>query len=175
MLKIYVEVTGYYIREFRKGWHDPRALALLDGMVLGFDEHRNILSKDLTVFGFARDEELPKSDWHAMSVLTERVMDFGLADTQRVYREREEDIEQETKEGIHVILHVLDGPDPLDEIGGVKITPEQYFAIEKLKQRWKAVGEPCPMPCDDCVTVMVTGEGGGQMLIGIEANGDCHS
>lgn len=56
------------------------------------------------------------------------------------------------------------------------LSEAQKEAIAALQQQWDNVGEPCPLPCEDCVTVVVSSDQTGTtMVIGIEADGHCHS
>lgn len=56
------------------------------------------------------------------------------------------------------------------------LTDAQKKSIEILKERWSTVGEPWPLPCDDCVMVNVhSEETGATMVIGIEVDGHRHS
>ena len=58
----------------------------------------------------------------------------------------------------------------------MKLTEAQEKAISVLKVRWSTVGDPVPMPCDDCVLVQVYSESTGvRMHLGIEADGSVHS
>ena len=58
----------------------------------------------------------------------------------------------------------------------VNLTNEQRNTIETLRGRWPWVGEPCPLPADDCVMVQVGSEPGKPyMTIGVEADGYPHS
>ena len=58
----------------------------------------------------------------------------------------------------------------------MNLTDKQKEAIARLKKTWTTVGPPCPLPCDDCVTVNVYSESTGvSMTLGIEADGLTHS
>mgnify|MGYP003113767196 CR=1 FL=1 len=58
----------------------------------------------------------------------------------------------------------------------MNLTEAQRESIETLKKRFKWVGDPTPLPADDCVMVQVGSEPGKPyMTIGVEANGYHHS
>ena len=58
----------------------------------------------------------------------------------------------------------------------MNLTNEQQRAIETLKGRWPWVGQPYPLPCDDCVMVEVGTETGKPvMTIGVEVSGYQHT
>ncbi len=58
----------------------------------------------------------------------------------------------------------------------MKLTEAQRKTIETLKERWEWVGDPAPLPADDCVMVPVGAEPGKPyMTIGVEADGYPHS
>ena len=56
------------------------------------------------------------------------------------------------------------------------LTLKQEQSIALLKTRWSTVGDPTPLPCDDCVMVRVSSDSTGvSMVLGIEADGHIHS
>ena len=62
--------------------------------------------------------------------------------------------------------------EPYGTVGALK--QEQSIAL--LKTRWSTVGDPTPLPCDDCVMVRVSSDSTGvSMVLGIEADGHIHS
>lgn len=56
------------------------------------------------------------------------------------------------------------------------LTEAQKDSIETLKKRWTHVSNPCPLGGSDrCAMVVVTGETGMKMVLGIEEDGYTHS